>query len=270
MRRKAQCRPGTGGEQGSWVRKVLQAEPRAQRHPNPQSQLHCPELELGACTYQHGSTELHAARSLCVALPTPIPGTSRGLTDWWVFAVTIFTASGSQMTRSLSEPTAILPFRGYKLKIFAALVLVTATNWFSSIFPVACSDTKRTKHSFGEGERKSPGQALDRPKAGAMLANRGPVAAVSAPACFSSQSQKGDVPLGTQPCWGKDTVLPVKPVCSLLALTTALSQMTDIRSSIPLVPSGIAVKLSFPIAFCAVLNVQWALPDTCRSPLAWW
>ena len=43
--------------------------------------------------------------------------------------------------------------------------------------------------------------------------------------------------------------------------------MTDIRSSMPLVPSGIAVKLSFPIAFCAVLNVQWALPETCRSPL---
>lgn len=41
-----------------------------------------------------------------------------------------------------------------------------------------------------------------------------------------------------------------------VALTTALSQMTDIRSSMPLVPSGIAVKLSFPTAFCAVLNVQ--------------
>lgn len=52
-----------------------------------------------------------------------------------------------------------------------------------------------------------------------------------------------------------------------MTLTTALSQMTDIRSSMPLVPSGIAVKLSFPIAFCAVLNVQWALPETCRSPL---
>lgn len=50
-------------------------------------------------------------------------------------------------------------------------------------------------------------------------------------------------------------------------LTTALSQMMDMRSSMPLVPSGIAVKLSFPMAFCAVLNVQWALPETCRSPL---
>lgn len=72
--------------------------------------------------------------------------------------MTIFTASGSHITRSLSEPTAILPFRGYRLKIFAALVLVTATNWFSSIFPVACSDTKRTKYSFGERESKSLGK----------------------------------------------------------------------------------------------------------------
>lgn len=44
--------------------------------------------------------------------------------------------------------------------------------------------------------------------------------------------------------------------------------MTDIRSSTPLVPSGMAVKLSFPIAFWAVLKVQWALPESCRSPLA--
>lgn len=34
--------------------------------------------------------------------------------------------------------------------------------------------------------------------------------------------------------------------------TTALSHTTDIRSSIPLVPSGIRVKSSLPIAFCAV------------------
>lgn len=38
---------------------------------------------------------------------------------------------------------------------------------------------------------------------------------------------------------------PEHPRC----LTTALSQMTDIRSSTPLVPSGMAVKLSFPMAF---------------------
>jgi hypothetical protein len=28
-----------------------------------------------------------------------------------------------------------------------------------------------------------------------------------------------------------------------------------------------AVKLSFPMAFWAVLKVQWALPESCRSPL---
>lgn len=64
--------------------------------------------------------------------------------------------------------------------------------------------------------------------------------------------------------------VPVSPARSALArrdLTTALSQMMDMRSSMPLVPSGIAVKLSFPMAFCAVLNVQWALPETCKSPL---
>lgn len=70
----------------------------------------------------------------------------------------IFTASGSHITRSLSEPTAILPFRGYRLKILAALVLVTATNWFSSIFPVACSHTKRTKSFYGERVSKSSGK----------------------------------------------------------------------------------------------------------------
>lgn len=60
-----------------------------------------------------------------------------GLTDLWLLAVTVFTLSGSQMTTSASEPTAIRPFLGYRLKILAALVLVTATNWFSSILPVA-------------------------------------------------------------------------------------------------------------------------------------
>lgn len=38
--------------------------------------------------------------------------------------------------------TQVIPLRGYMLKSFAALVLVTATNWFSSIFPVNC----RKKH----------------------------------------------------------------------------------------------------------------------------
>lgn len=52
-----------------------------------------------------------------------------------------------------------------------------------------------------------------------------------------------------------------------MSLTTHLSQMMDILSSVPLVPSGIRVKLSLPTALWEVLKVQWALPVTCRSPL---
>lgn len=37
------------------------------------------------------------------------------------------------MTMSASEPTAIRPLRGYKLKIFAAFVLVIATNFCGPI-----------------------------------------------------------------------------------------------------------------------------------------
>ena len=66
-----------------------------------------------------------------------------------------------------------------------------------------------------------------------------------------------------QPCPYCSQTTAVSPA----PLTTALSQMTDIRSSVPLVPSGIRVKLSFPTAFWAVLKVQWALPVTWRSPL---
>lgn len=50
-------------------------------------------------------------------------------------------------------------------------------------------------------------------------------------------------------------------------LTTALSQTNPILSSTPLVPSGIRVKSSLPIAFWEVLYAQWALPTTWRSPL---
>lgn len=50
-------------------------------------------------------------------------------------------------------------------------------------------------------------------------------------------------------------------------LTTALSQTTDILSSMPLVPSGIEVKLSLPTAFWAVEKLAWALEVTWRSPL---
>lgn len=59
------------------------------------------------------------------------------LTDCWSLALIVLTLSGSQMTMSASEPTAIRPLRGYRLKILAAFVDVTATNWFSSIFPMA-------------------------------------------------------------------------------------------------------------------------------------
>lgn len=58
----------------------------------------------------------------------------------WVLAEIVLTLSGSQITKSASEPTAIRPFRGYRLKILAAFVLVTATNWFSSILPVTCRE----------------------------------------------------------------------------------------------------------------------------------
>lgn len=63
------------------------------------------------------------------------------------------------------------------------------------------------------------------------------------------------------PGWTKTSPAPSKQH------TTALSQMMDILSSVPLVPSGIRVKLSFPTAFWAVLKVQWPLPVTWRSPL---
>ena len=67
-------------------------------------------------------------------------------------------------------------------------------------------------------------------------------------------------------------VLPASPVGRgprgrACAPTTHFSQTTDMRSSTPLVPSGISVKLSLPTAFWAVVKVQWALPVTWRSPL---
>jgi len=43
--------------------------------------------------------------------------------------------------------------------------------------------------------------------------------------------------------------------------------MIDILSSVPLTPSGIKLKSSFPTARWAVLKGQCALPVTCRSPL---
>ena len=138
------------------------------------------------------------------------------LTDCWSLALMVLTLSGSQMTMSASDPTAIRPLRGYRLKIFAALVDVTATNWFSSIFPIA----------LGRGREV----AVKR---------------------LTSHSQ---LHTATH-----------RHRCSFL--TTALSQTKPILSSTPLVPSGIRVKSSLPIAFWEVLYVQWALPTTWRSPL---
>ena len=50
-------------------------------------------------------------------------------------------------------------------------------------------------------------------------------------------------------------------------LTTPRSQMTDIRSSTPLTPFGILVKLSLPSAFCSALNVQLSVPVRSKFPL---
>lgn len=120
------------------------------------------------------------------------------LTDCCTLAVMVLILLGSQITMSASEPTAIRPLRGYRLKILAALVLVTATNWFSSIFPIACREQIKW-----------------------WLINA---------TCTSIHINiHADV------------------------LTTALSQTKPILSSTPLVPSGIRVKLSFPMAFWEVL-----------------
>lgn len=63
-------------------------------------------------------------------------------TELWLLAEIILVESGSHSTRSASEPTAMRPLRGYRLKILAALVLVTATNWFSSILPVTWNESE--------------------------------------------------------------------------------------------------------------------------------
>lgn len=65
-------------------------------------------------------------------------------TAWtWVWAEMVRFLLGSQTTMSASEPTAITPFRGYRLKILAAFVLVTATNRMGSIMP-ACTPFSQT------------------------------------------------------------------------------------------------------------------------------
>jgi hypothetical protein len=51
-------------------------------------------------------------------------------------------ASASQTTKSASEPTAIVPFWGKMLKIFAVLVEVTFTNSLGVIFPVLTAESE--------------------------------------------------------------------------------------------------------------------------------
>lgn len=144
------------------------------------------------------------------------------------------------------------------LKILAALVLVTATNSFSSIFPVTCRETAKqiwivynclqassiTTHvGVWCPEDKD---LVERSATGFLLWNSGKTH-------FRN--------LTNSLCVGH-----LRAIGSKL-LTTALSQTTDILSSIPLVPSGIKVKLSFPTAFWAVEKLACALDVTCRSPL---
>lgn len=141
------------------------------------------------------------------------------LTRLWLLAEMILVISGSHSTRSASEPTAMRPLRGNRLKILAAFVLVTATNWFSSILPVTFWDRMKN-HILSVYDH--------------FLHERN--------------------------FWNVLKVGRIK-------LTTHLSQIRDILSSVPLVPSGIRVKSSLPMARWEVWKVQWALPVTCKSPL---
>ncbi len=72
---------------------------------------------------------------------------SNHLTRLWLLAEMILVISGSHSTRSASDPTAMRPLRGNRLKTLAAFVLVTATNWFSSILPVTFWD-RTTNHAL--------------------------------------------------------------------------------------------------------------------------
>lgn len=95
----------------------------------------------------------------------------------------------------------------------------------------------------------------------------------SHPSCPSPRTRHGNRILASQThtkiyqviCSG---VLHEKSFWSVWnTLTTHLSQIRDILSSVPLVPSGIRLKLSLPTARWEVWKVQWALPVTCKSPL---
>lgn len=158
-------------------------------------------------------------------------------TELCVLAVTVRTASVSQMTRSASEPTAIRPLRGYRLSSLAALVLVTATNMFSSILPVVYE----ISHTYTHIDREAATNISNR--YGHVLQ----VAAASSDALLPLFYRYKE----------EEKVIP----------TTALSQTRDILSSTPFTPSGIWVKSSFPMAFWETLKVQCALPVTLKSPL---
>lgn len=84
--------------------------------------------------------------------------------------------------------------------------------------------------------------------------------------CFTSVHWLDGLP-SDQPSESRPQPLPRRRAPARSVLTTHFSQTTDMRSSMPLVPSGISAKLSLPTAFWAVVKVQWALPVTWRSPL---
>lgn len=123
---------------GRGVHRREETDGRAPNSLSPAAQT--PSLQEEKASTEPGrqaGRPLAAAWVSCLREGPARSGGEPGLTDLWLLAVMVFTRSGSQMTTSASEPTATRPFLGYRLKILAALVLVTATNWFSSILPVA-------------------------------------------------------------------------------------------------------------------------------------
>ena len=61
---------------------------------------------------------------------------------------------------------------------------------------------------------------------------------------------------------------PYQPSHKRATRTTPFSQMTDMRSSVPLTPFGMPRKSSLPSAFWFALKVQLSVPVHQRSPLA--
>ena len=56
---------------------------------------------------------------------------------WCVSALIVISSSGSKITMSASEPTAIVPFFGNRPKIFAAEVETSSTQRLRPILPLA-------------------------------------------------------------------------------------------------------------------------------------